>query len=418
MIGIIGLSHKSAPVHIREKFALDKNDCAKLSQAIKENQYIEELVILSTCNRTEIYFKADQCCSSGAFNIILRQLRKYTGVNEEMDKLFYRYQYNEAIQHLFRVVSSLESMVLGEYQIVSQVKEAFKQAKENGTVAKVLKRLFNKALETGKMVRSNTAMSNGAFSVSYAAVEKCNKQFEDIQDKKILLIGAGETGELVIKNLYKKGCKNITVTNRTIKKAEELATRYHGKALPFSKLMDGIHEAEIIVSSVDSKEPILNAEKITPHLNGHLLVMMIDLGVPRNINPDVAEISGVSLLNVDDLEEVVAGNMEKKQAYVSVAESIILGKVSEFADWLSEQNLSPVIKSIITTVNQVNENELTVFKKFHTDEEFKQMEKYGKHISEKLINSMIKNLKAISDNGRQTEYVKIINDLFKQDNDQ
>ena len=417
MIGIIGLSHKSAPVHIREKFALDKNDCANLSQSIKENLYIEELVILSTCNRTEIYFKADQCCSSGAFNIILRQLRKYTGVDEEMDKLFYRYQYNEAIQHLFRVVSSLESMVLGEYQIVSQVKEAFKQAKENGTVAKVMKRLFNKALETGKMVRSNTAMSNGAFSVSYAAVEKCNKQFGDIQDKKILLIGAGETGELVIKNLFKKGCKNITVTNRTTKKAEELATRYHGKALPFSNLMEGIHEAEIIVSSIDSKEPILDAEKITPYLNGHLLVMMIDLGVPRNINPDVTGINGISLLNVDDLEEVVAGNMEKKQAYVSVAESIISEKVSEFANWLSEQNLSPVIKSIITSVKQVNKNELSVFKKFHSEEEFKKMEEYGNHVSEKLINSMIKSLKAISDNGRQTEYVKIINDLFNQDND-
>ncbi|MGD9929395.1 MAG: glutamyl-tRNA reductase [Mangrovibacterium sp.] len=417
MIGIIGLSHKSAPVHIREKFALDKAESAKLAKSIYDNKYIEEVVILSTCNRTEIYFKADKCCSTGAFSILLRYLHDHVGESDEMHKHFYRFQHDEAIRHLFRVVSSLESMVLGEYQIVSQIKEAFNQAKENGTVGKVLKRLFNKALETGKLVRTNTAMSTGAFSVSYAAVEKCSEQFENLQDKKILLIGAGETGELVIKNLYKKGCKNILVTNRTRNKAEELATRYNGKSLPFHDLMPGIHEAEIIVSSVACKEPILDAGRIMPHLNGHPKVMMIDLGVPRNIHPDVAEIKGVSLLNVDDLEEVVAGNKEKKQAYVSVAEVIIAEKVAEFSDWLSTQNLSPVIQKIIAAVNQVNLNELAAAKKFHTEEEFQFMEKYGKKFSDKLVNSLIKNLKTISDNGRKTEYVKVINDLFSPSNE-
>ncbi len=417
MIGIIGLSHKSAPVHIREKFAFDKEGNAVLSKIITSNKYIEELVILSTCNRTELYFKADDCCSSGAFNIILSYIHKHFGVSEDMDKHFYRLRHDSAVNHLFRVVSSLESMVLGEYQIVSQIKEAYNQAKENGTVGKVFKRLFNKALETGKMVRTQTAMSTGAFSVSYAAVERCSDQFADLQEKKILLIGAGETGELVIKNLYKKGCKNITVTNRTINKAEELATRYKGQTLPFSRLMDGIHEAEIIVSSVSTKEPILDAEKITPHLNGFPQVMMIDLGVPRNIHPNVSEIEGISLLNVDDLEEVVAGNQEKKQAYVSAAETIIAEKVTEFSDWLSTQNLSPVIQNIISSINQVNNNELAVFKKFHSEENLQHMEKYGKHVSEKLINSMIKNLKSISDNGRQTEYIKIINDLFTTTNE-
>ncbi|WP_423127110.1 glutamyl-tRNA reductase [Gaoshiqia sp. Z1-71] len=412
MIGIIGLSHKSAPVHIREKFALNKDECSGLYKSIVSNQYIEELVILSTCNRTEIYFKADKCCSTGAFTIIMSYLRKYAGVGEEMDKHFYRFQNDEAVKHLFRVVSSLESMVLGEYQIVSQIKEAYSQAKENGTVRKVLKRLFHKALETGKLVRTNTEMSAGAFSVSYAAVEKCSDQFRDLQDKKILLIGAGETGELVIKNLYKKGCKNITVTNRTVVKAEELAARYQGEALPFSRLMDGIHEAEIIVSSISSKEPIFDAGKVKPHLNGHPHVMMIDLGVPRNIHPDVSEIQGVSLLNVDDLEEVVAGNMEKKKAYVSVAEGIIAEKVIEFSDWLSIQNLSPVIQNMVSVVSRMNSDELAVFRKFHSEEEVRNMEKYGKHITEKLTNLMIKNLKTMSNNGRQTEFLKIINDLF------
>jgi len=418
MIGIIGLSHKSAPVSIREKFALDKTESTKLAALICANPYIQELVILSTCNRTELYFKADECCSSGAFNIIMSYLHKFAAVGDEMNKHFYRYAHDKAVNHLFRVISSLESMVLGEYQIVSQIKDAFNLAEGNGTVGKVLTRLFHKALETGKQVRTNTQMSTGAFSVSYAAVEKCNTQFKNLKDKKILLIGAGETGELVIKNLYKKGCKNITVTNRTITKAEELAHRYKGKALPYGQMMDGIHEAEIIVSSVSTKEPLFNALTVKPHLNGHPLVMMIDLGVPRNIHPDVSEIPGIDLVNVDDLEEVVAGNQEKKQALVSVAEAIIEDKVNEFSDWLNSRNLSPAIQQIICALNDVNQSELDIFKKYHSETDFQHMEKYGKHITEKLINSMIKNLKSISDNGRKTEYIKVVNDLFNQINEQ
>jgi glutamyl-tRNA reductase len=418
MIGIIGLSHKSAPVHIREKFALDKDESIKLARLICENQYIQELVVLSTCNRTELYFKADECCSSGAFNIITGYLHKHAGVGEEMNKHFYRFAHDKAANHLFRVISSLESMVLGEYQIVSQIKEAFNQAETNGTAGKVLTRLFNKALETGKLVRSNTQMSTGAFSVSYAAVEKCSKQFKNLKDKKILLIGAGETGELVVKNLAKKGCENITVVNRTITKAEELARRYNGKALPFNQMMEGIHEAEIIVSSVATKEPLFDAASLKPHLNGHPQVMMIDLGVPRNIHPSVSEIPIINLVNVDDLEEVVAGNQEKKQALVSVAEEIIFEKVNEFSDWLNSRNLSPVIQQIIASMHAVNSAELELHKKFHSDDEFRQMEKYGKHITEKLINSMIKNLKSVSDNGRKTEYIKVVSDLFSQFNEQ
>ncbi|MGV8137637.1 MAG: glutamyl-tRNA reductase [Mangrovibacterium sp.] len=411
MIGIIGLSHKSAPVHIREKFSLNNGENTQLAQQIMGNPHIDEMVILSTCNRTEIYFKAADCCSSGAFNIIHKNLHQFTGIDDQKNKYFYRLQDDEAVRHLFRVVSSLDSMVLGEYQIVSQIKEAYHLAKENKTVGKIFKRLFTKALETGKLVRTKTAMSSGAFSVSYAAVEKCYEQFNDLQQKNILLIGAGETGELVIKNLFKKGCQHITVTNRTTAKAEELARRYQGKVLPFAKLMQGVQEAEIIVSSVSCKEPLFDARQIEPHLNGHSR-MMIDLGVPRNIHPDISDISGVSLLNVDDLKEVVSGNKEKKQTYVAVAESIIEEKVAEFSDWLSVQDLSPAIQNIISAINQVNSNELSVLKKSTSEDEYLLLEKYSKHISEKLANTLIKKLKVISNNGRATEYVKVINDLF------
>ncbi|MEL7586060.1 MAG: glutamyl-tRNA reductase [Prolixibacteraceae bacterium] len=407
MIGVIGLSHKSAPVDIREKFSLSNEENIKLARQISASPHIDELVLLSTCNRTEIYFKAANCCSSGAFSIIHRSL----GIDNETTDYFYRYQHDEAVRHLFRVVSSLDSMVLGEYQIVSQVKEAFHLAKENKTIGKIFKRLFSKALETGKLVRTRTAMSTGAFSVSYAAVEKCSKEFANLKQKKILLVGAGETGELVIKNLHKKGCQYITVTNRTAAKAEELARRYQGTSLPFSKLMQGVHEAEIIVSSVSCKHPLIDTKRLMPYLNGHPR-MMIDLGVPRNIHPDISAIPGISLLNVDDLEEVVAGNQEKKQTYVSIAEAIIDEKVSEFSDWLSVLDLSPAIQNIISAINQINSNELAILKKSVSPEEYPELEKYSRHTSEKLVNSLIKRLKVISNNGRATEYVKVVSDLF------
>lgn len=416
MIGVVGLSHKSAPVHIREKFAFNQQEYTDLSSKILGNNNIKELVIISTCNRTELYFTADDCCSAGAFHIILHYLKSYFEEQEQIESHFFRMHSEEAVNHLFRVVSSLESMVLGEYQIVSQVKEAINHADKIGSAGKILTRLFNKAFEAGKLVRTKTALSNGAFSVSYAAVEKCNSIFKQLPNKKILLIGAGETGELVIKNLYKKGCKNIVITNRTTSKATELASRFGGSVLEFKDLAMGIRGADIVVSSISCKKPLITSDVLS---NADITkkTIFIDLGVPRNIASDLSEQEQVVLFNIDDLQEVVAQNMEKKQSYVETAEKIIRKKVGEFSDWLSIQNLSPVIQSIILGVNDINQSELAVFKKFHNEEEYQNMEKYGKHITEKLVNSMIKNLKTISDNGRKSEYVKIINDLFSLSNE-
>lgn len=418
MIGVVGLSHKSAPVHIREKFAIDKDEYTDLSKTILNNKYIDELVIISTCNRTELYFTAGECCSPGAFHVLFHYLKSHINEEDSVESHFYQYETKKAVNHLFRVVSGLDSMVLGEYQIVSQVKEAINHAEEIGSAGKVLTRLFHKALETGKQVRTKTGISNGAFSVSYAAVEKCNSIFKHLPDKKILLIGAGETGELVIKNLYKKGCQNILVSNRTAAKAEELANRFGAGLVDFKNLKAGIQEADIVVSSISCKAPLITAGMFSENgASTNKQTIFIDLGVPRNIDSRLAEKEHVALYNVDDLEEVVAKNMEKKKSYIKTAEKIIAKKLDEFSDWLSIQNLSPVIQNIMLGVNEINQSELAVFKKFHNPEEYLNMEKYGKHIAEKIVNSMIKNLKTISDNGRKTEYIKVINDLFSPTNE-
>ena len=413
MIGVIGLNHKTAPVEIREKYSIDNQGNIKLTKEISSISYIDEVLILSTCNRTEVYFVAEESYTRKAFDVIRKQLHLFVNQLEQinLNQYFYHYQQEEAIKHLFRVISSLDSLVLGEYQIVSQIKEAFRLTKEAGTIGKVFKRLFIKALETGKLVRTKTAMSVGAFSVSYAAVEKCQKYFGNLEEKKILLIGAGETGELVVKNLNKKGCRNITITNRTAEKAQVLANRYNGKVIGFQDYMENLHEAEIVVTSVSGKNHLFDAQTIKPHLNGHPM-LLIDLGIPRNINPDVSELPNITLLNIDDLEEVVTANHEKKQNYISVAEEIIDNKVNEFSDWLYAQNLSPAIQNILHSVSLINERELATQKSICPEETQQLLEKHSNYISEKLTNTLIKNLKIISDNGRKTEYTKIIKELF------
>ena len=419
MIGVIGLNHKTAPVEIREKYSIDNQGNIKLTKEISSISYIDEVLILSTCNRTEVYFVAEKSHIKKAFDITRKRLHLFVNQSEQanLDQYFYHYQQEEAIKHLFRVISSLDSLVLGEYQIVSQIKDAFRLSKEAGTIGKIFKRLFIKALETGKLVRTKTAMSVGAFSVSYAAVEKCQKYFDNLEEKKILLIGAGETGELVVKNLNKKGCRNITITNRTAEKAQVLANRYDGKAIGFQDYMENLHEAEIVITSVSGKNHLFDAQTIKPHLNGHPM-LLIDLGIPRNINPDVSELPNITLLNIDDLEEVVASNHEKKQDYISVAEKIIDIKINEFSDWLYAQNLSPAIQNIIHSVSLINERELATQKSICSEEAQQLLEKHSNYIYEKLTNTLIKNLKIISDNGRKTEYTKIIKELFNVTNEE
>lgn len=418
MIGVIGVSHKSATVKVREKFALDSDEADLLARRLLENEYFRELVVLSTCNRTEIYFAAEGICTNGASKAVRGVLTELKHCEEDIKPFLFEHYHKDAVHHLFKVVAGLDSMILGEYQIVAQVKAAYAEAEMRGAIGKKFHRLFNKALESSKLVRLKTPFNQGAYSVSYAAVEKCYEQFPNLADRNILIIGAGDTGELVLKNFVKKGCRNICITNRTEEKALTLANNYNGRVLPFEHMLEGIHDAEIIVTSVASKDPILDAAKVRSHLNGHERIVMIDLGVPRNINADVADIESVTLLNVDDLEEVVAMNIESKLEYVSVAEDIVAEKVDEYTLWLNEQNLAPAIKNIDKAISELYKKELATYKKSFSEGEFEQVQKFNRYVSKKLKNQFVKQLKAVTDNGRITEFVGIINLLFDENNNE
>lgn len=415
MIGVIGVSHKSASVKVREKLAIDSGDADVITRKLMDQGYFKELLILSTCNRTELYFNAEGICSGGTLKAVSTVLAEVKEIAEDTRPFLYQKVQNMAISHLFSVVAGLDSMILGEYQIVAQVKQAFKEAEARKSVGKVFHRMFNKALESSKQVRGQTPFNRGALSVSYAAVEKSLEYFPDLVNRNILIIGAGDTGELVLKNFAKKGCQNITITNRTEDKAFQLARPYKAKVLPFSEIMKGIHDAEIVVSSISCKEAFLNAANVLPSLNGHEHIVMIDLGVPRNIDDDVAAIPKVKLFNIDDLEEVIALNFSRKQEYVSIAEEIVSQKVEEFTVWLNEQNLAPAIKKIDERISKIYNTELELHKGSLTEEEYAALEKHSLHISKKLKNEFVKRLKEVTDNGSITDFVSVINLLFDEE---
>jgi glutamyl-tRNA reductase len=409
MIGIIGLSHKSAPLEIRERYAFPGDDIVTLSKSILLGSEVDGILILATCNRTELYFSTQSNCHKSAIKHIGQCLQGYAEYATTSKDYFYHLFDDNAIVHLFRLISGLESMVVGEYQIVSQIKEAFKFARQQSSVDKILDRLFTKALEVGKQVRTQTGISRGAFSVSYAAVEKCREHFSDLEKRKILLIGAGETGELVVKNLHKRGCKNISIANRTFEKARLLAGRFQADIVPFEDLPSAINKAEIVISSVSGEHLI--SKKLIGNGPDHK-IMMIDLGVPRNIEPTLSELKNIRLLNIDNLQKVVIQNEEKKKTYFDTADEIISAKTTEFQDWLSGQKLSPAIQYITSSVHRLNEDGLKAFRSHHSDEEIEIMKKYGHHLSEKMIRTLIKNLKATTQNGHKEELVQIVNRLF------
>jgi len=339
----------------------------------------------------------------------------FKNANSGSAEYFYRFNQEKTIRHIFKVVCGLDSLALGEYQIVCQVKDAFKVVYDSQLIGSTLIRLFNKALGTGKRVRTETEINKGANSVSYAGVEMASQQFNELCNKKILLVGAGETSELTLHNFHKKGCNNITITNRTFTKAEHLAVKYNGKVIEINELAEQLHNFDIIVTSTASEKPLITAEmtaKAMQTRNGKKQVY-IDLSVPRNVAVEVESLENVYVFDVDSLANVVKQNFEKKKGEIDKAKHIINETVEEFITWLNERNLSEVIAAINKNFRKVNSTELQGFKKNESANDYTKAEEYGDHITEKFIRLLIKKTKDVTDNGKRKEYINLVNELFE-----
>lgn len=417
MIGVIGISYKTAPLEIREKFSFSKDEIVQFSEVLQQETEIADIVLVSTCNRTEIYFSQDLHDNQSAFEMVYEVIKKFKGVTDHCWHYFYHRSNSGAVRHLFEVVSGLDSLIIGEDQIIGQVKEAYVTCTELALTDAVLMRLFQKSFEAGKRVRTETGIKLGITSVSSAAVEMCACILNGVSDKSVLSIGTGETGNLALQNMFKKGVKKIGVTNRTIEKAEKTAEKYGGTTVPFETFDKYLHGFDVVMIATSSNTPLITAEMVqkTRHIRpGHKQVF-VDLSVPRNIENAVGDIENVELLTVDSLQEIVNQTAEKKKESAEKARIILDEVVGDFNEWLASRSLRPAINAITTNLQTVNQEELTSYRKVNSPEMQLLVDDYAKHLTQRYTRLLIKNLKELTDNGKNIDSLKIINDLFKFD---
>ncbi len=351
----VGISYKTSPVEIREKLALSPEELTKLKNLL--SFHIRELAYISTCNRVEFYYWGDE----EGIEEIFTFLEEAKGIPKDSFKdYFYIYSSEEAVLHIFRVASSLDSMVLGEPQIVGQFKDAFEDCSKLGITGPIVNNLMSKALAASKRVRTRTGIGESAVSVSYAAVELAVKIFGELDKCTACLIGAGEMAELAARHLKDAGVKRMLVVNRTLERAEKLAEELGGEPLPFNRLNEAITESDIVITSTASQTYILQKEQMNEIMKKRKLkpIFIIDIAVPRDVDPDVEKVENVYLYNIDDLEAVVEENKRKRQKEAQKAEAILKEEVSKFMSWLKSQEIVPVIVSLRNWVEEIRKSEL------------------------------------------------------------
>ena len=356
---VLGLNHRSAAVEVRERFAFDKNEVPGALNRLYGYEEISECVILSTCNRTEIYAVLEGVEEPKAF--MLEAVRDLKGVDIIDEEWFYFHEERDFIEHLFRVSASLDSLVLGEGQILSQLKVAYIEAYSAGFTGTVFNILFQKAIGVGKKVRTNTGIANTPVSVSYTAVNLA----EDCLDKPmseatVLILGAGTMSELTATHLQSKGVKTIFVSNRTYAKAEVLAEKFGGHAVRLDQYIMQAKDADILITSTGAPHYIINekeAREIAALRKGKPIVM-IDIAVPRDIDPEVAQIDGIYLFNIDALESVVEENKHQREEEAKRAEPIIHDAIEELLDKLSYLSVRPMMALLTEKADHIRRREL------------------------------------------------------------
>jgi glutamyl-tRNA reductase len=358
-IVIIGLSHKTAPVEIREKLAFAPTAMERPLRQMLELSTITEGLIVSTCNRVELCAVTKE--PDAAIAELRRFLAEYHEVSaEEINENLFDYQGEEAIRHLFRVSSSLDSMVLGEPQILGQIKTAYGYAAEFKTAGLILNRFLHKAFSVAKRVRTETAIASNAVSVSFAAVELARKIFDRLDNKGVMIIGAGEMCELAARHFVNNGISKVLVTNRTFERAEKLAEEFDGKAVPFDSFVDHLAEVDIVMTSTGAPNFILGKRQMEEVLKRrkNRPMFLIDIAVPRDIDPKVNDISNTYLYDVDDLQGVVQANLKERQKEAGKAEAIVEQEIGQFHLWLGNLEVKPTVIALRHKLEEIRQQEL------------------------------------------------------------
>ncbi|HEY5734780.1 MAG TPA: glutamyl-tRNA reductase, partial [Gammaproteobacteria bacterium] len=340
-----GLNHSTAPLELREQVAFARDILADALKDLTHIGGVSEAAILSTCNRTEIYCSLDNHNNQRP----VEWLSGFHGIHyDEIKPYLYTHPDANAVKHVLRVASGLDSMVLGEPQVLGQLKEAYQLALDNGSIGKLLNRLFQHTFHVAKEIRSNTAIGSHPVSVAFAAARLAQQIFGDLSTQTALLIGAGETIELVARHLHENGLKKMIIANRTVDRSRKLADEFSAYAIALANIPDHLAEADIIISSTASQLPILGKGAVESAIKQrkHKPVFMVDIAVPRDIEPEVGEMEDIYLYTVDDLKDVITENMNNRKQAALQAEEIIEAQVMNFMEWLNSLDAVETIRAL------------------------------------------------------------------------
>ncbi len=419
----IGTSHHVAPIEFREKLAFSDEQLIESLHHLRDFYKLQEAVILSTCNRVEVYAVADlQQITESPVKSLLDFLAYYHRIGlDTIKKWSYQHHNFDTILHLFRVTSSLDSMVVGESQILGQVKEAYDLSRSAGGAGTILNRLFSKAFSVGKRIRSETTIASGAVSISYAAVELAKKIFNTLGDKTVAIIGAGEMSELTAKHLVSNGVSKVIVANRTYECAVKIAEKFKGIPVSFENDLGFLIDADIVISSTDAPYYLIERQPLAEIMRKrkHRYMFLIDISVPRDIEPDVSKINHAFLYNIDDLEAVVALNLKEREQEAVQAEQIVIEEANRFHDQLQVLGVNPTIKSLHQQFQRIADTELQTYLKQASlsDTQETAIKSMTQAIVKKLLHQPVDNLRRAVNDGDADhgKYVQAIQELFALD---
>ncbi len=403
---MIGLNHRAASLSTRERAAISSDTLPAALDRIARHPNIEGAAILCTCNRAELYLSPTYHFNEPELRTLYMEV---FGLLPEDGNAAYVHRDAGAVQHLFRVASGLDSQMVGEIQILAQVKTAYTTALELACTSGILNKLFTQAIACGKLVRTRTAISQGAVSVAYAAIEVAQRLFRKFDNQNILLIGAGETTQLAAKYLADAGARNWRISNRTLENAERLAEKLQGSAISFPPKPDDLAWADVVVSATSAQLPVITMSDATQGLRGRKRpLLFLDLAMPRDVDPAIAQLDEVYLYTVDDFQELVAANVKARHKEAIRAEELVAKEVEEFVEWYRQNRIAPSIQQLQIALETIRASEVEQQARHFRPEDREEVEKFSRSMMKKVTSLIVANMRRASADGSDLSLARAV----------
>jgi glutamyl-tRNA reductase len=418
---LVGLNHRTTPVELREKFAFSEEDAGRFLSGLADDPHVAESMLLSTCNRTELYcrFALNGASDEDHAEAMRRFILK--GREDSLSpSCFYSFSGVEAVRHLFRVAAGLDSMILGESQVLGQVKDSYRLAGRYGTNGFLINKTLHTAFRVGGRARSETEIATGAVSFSMAAVELSQKIFQDLAKKRALVVGAGEMAALTAEHFTSKRIGKLVFTNRTMEKAAAMAEKFNGETADWNALKSALASSDIVITSTRAPGYIITADMVRAamHARRNQPIFLIDIAVPRNIDPAAGKIYNVFAHNIDDLKQIIDRNLSRRRAEVPKVEKIIEDEIQDLVKWYRSLSVTPTIKSLVRRAEEIRAAQIEKNIKNFTPEQREVLEAMTKSLVSKLIHIPISKIRECGDDIETTLYrVDAVRDIFDLGNE-